>query len=83
MIELLTKDFEAKRQAILAKLLGRLNGKLDEDDRKYIEGAFRLYQNQILHGPITAVTEESHAGPSAPGGHTLLGALLKLFRLEE
>jgi len=79
----LTKDFEAKRQAIVAKLLGRLNGKLDEDDRKYIEGAFRLYQNQILHGPITAVTEETHAGPSAPGGHTLLGALLKLFRLEE
>jgi hypothetical protein len=57
-----------------------LNGQLGEADRKYIEGAFRLLQNQFLHGPISALTEETHA--DTPGGsHTLLEALRKLFRL--
>ncbi|MGH7173550.1 MAG: hypothetical protein ACRELG_24985 [Gemmataceae bacterium] len=35
--------------------------------------------NRLLHGPITALTEETHGG----GGHTLLDALRKLFRLQE
>ncbi|MBI1915260.1 MAG: glutamyl-tRNA reductase [Planctomycetes bacterium] len=82
VIERLTKAFEEKRQTILANLFSRQNGKLADSTQKDIEGAFRLFQNWILHGPITALTEETHAGPSAPGGHTLLGALLKLFRLE-
>jgi len=38
-----------------------------------------LLQNRILHGPISALSEESHK----PGGHTLLEALRKLFRIEE
>jgi glutamyl-tRNA reductase len=62
------------------QLLGRLNGRLTDADRRDIEGAFRLFQNRLLHGPITALTEESS---TSPGGHTLLDALRKLFRLQE
>jgi glutamyl-tRNA reductase len=79
VIARLTQDLEAKRQAIVAQLLGRLNGRLTEADQAYIEGAFRLLQNQFLHGPITALSEDPHAG----GSHTLLEALRKLFRLQE
>jgi glutamyl-tRNA reductase len=80
VIARLTQDFEAKRQAIVQQLLGRLNGRLTDADKAYIEGAFRLLQNQFLHGPITALTEEPHEGHS---GHTLLDALRKLFRLQD
>jgi glutamyl-tRNA reductase len=83
VIEKLTQEFESKRQAIVKQLLARLNGKLTEADQKYLEGAFRLLQNQILHGPISALTEEIHHGDSISGGHTLLDALRKLFRLQE
>jgi glutamyl-tRNA reductase len=83
VIARLTQDFEAKRQAILDQLFSRLNGRLSKEDQEYIEGAFRLLQNQILHGPISALTEETHEGPGTGGGHTLLDALRKLFRLEE
>ena len=69
--------------AILGNLFARLNGKLTDADRRYIEGAFRLLQNQILHGPISALTEETHEEASAAGGHTLLDALRKLFRLQD
>jgi glutamyl-tRNA reductase len=78
IIARLTQDLEAKRQAIVQQLLSRLNGRLSAADRSYIEGAFRLLQNQFLHGPISALTEETHEG-----GHTLLEALRKLFRLQE
>jgi glutamyl-tRNA reductase len=80
VIARLTQDFEAKRREIVGELLGRLNGRLTDDDRRQIEGAFRLLLNRLLHGPITALTEETHSGP---GGHTLLDALCKLFRLQE
>jgi glutamyl-tRNA reductase len=76
-IALLTADLQAKREAIVKQLLGKLNGQLTEADRRYIEGAFRLLQNQFLHGPISALADETHEG----GGHTLLEALRKLFRL--
>jgi glutamyl-tRNA reductase len=79
VIERLTRDFEAKREAIVSKLMARLNGKLTDADRAQIEGAFRLLQNQFLHGPISALAEEA---PEA-GRHTLLEALGKLFRLED
>jgi glutamyl-tRNA reductase len=79
VIARLTQDFEAKRQAVVQQLLARLNGRLTKEDRTYIEGAFRLLQNQFLHGPISALTEEPHES----GGHTLLDALRKLFRLED
>jgi glutamyl-tRNA reductase len=64
---------------VVAQLFGRLNGRLSEADQAYIEGAFRLLQNQFLHGPISALSEETHEG----GGHALLEALRKLFRLQE
>jgi glutamyl-tRNA reductase len=75
----LTADLEAKRRAIVEQLLVKLNGKLTEAERKYVEGAFRLLQNQFLHGPISALSEEPHEG----GRHTLLEALRKLFRLHD
>jgi glutamyl-tRNA reductase len=80
VIARLTQDFEAKRREIVRELLGKLNGRLTDDDRRQIEGAFRLLLNRLLHGPITALTEETHSGA---GGHTLLDALRKLFRLQE
>jgi glutamyl-tRNA reductase len=79
VIARLTEDFEAKRNAVVAQLLSRLNGRLSEEDRAYIEGAFRLLQNQFLHGPITALTEDAHEGAV----HTLLDALRRLFRFED
>ncbi len=79
IIAKLTQDFDAKRKAVLEQLLGRLNGKLTEAERAYVEGAFRLFQNQLLHGPIDALREASKEGSSA----TLLEAVRKLFRLEE
>ncbi len=78
LIARLTQDCDAKRQAIVTQLLGKLNGRLTEDERKYLEKAFHLLQNQILHGPITALDEAGQEG----GGH-LLEALRKLFRLPE
>ena len=80
VIARLTKDFEAKRQAIVQQLLVRFNGRLTTEERAYIEGAFRLLQNQFLHGPISALTEEPH---ESGGHHTLLDALRKLFRLQD
>jgi len=79
VIARLTQDFEAKRRAVLAQLLQRLNGRLGDADRAYIEGAFRLFQNQCLHGPISTLAEEAAEGTH----HTLLDALRKLFRLQE
>jgi glutamyl-tRNA reductase len=79
VIARLTQEFEAKREQVVRQLLARLNGKLTAADRTYIEGAFRLLQNQFLHGPIAALTEEPHGG----GSHTLLDALRKLFRLQD
>lgn len=80
VIAQLTQDVEAKRQAIVRQLFSRLNGKLSDADQAQIEGAFRLLQNQILHGPISALAEEPH---EPGGGHTLLDALRKLFRLQD
>jgi len=79
VIARLLEDCDAKRRVIVQELLGRLNGRLTEADRAYIEGAFRLLQNQFLHGPISALAEEAHEG----GGPALLEALRKLFRLRE
>lgn len=83
VIARLTQDLESKRKAVVQNLLSRLNGKLTEADKKYIEGAFRLLQNQFLHGPISALTEETRNNISSTGQHTLLDALRKLFSLQE
>ncbi len=78
-IALLTQGLEAIRKEVEAPLLAKFNGKLSPDERAEIQRAFRLLQNKFLHGPISALTEEAHA----PGRHTLLEALKKMFRLEE
>jgi glutamyl-tRNA reductase len=80
VIKHLTEEVEGKRQAIVQQLFDRLDGRLSEADRAEIEGAFRLFQNKVLHGPISALAEEAHEEGS---GHTLLEALRKLFRLPE
>ena len=79
VIARLTQDFEAKRRVIMRQLFSQLNGRLTEEDQEHIEGAFRLLQNQILHGPISALSAET---PES-GSHTLLDALRKLFRLQD
>ena len=81
VIERLTQGCDAKRKPIVEHLLGKLNGKLNEAEREYIEKAFQRYQNLVLHGPISALTEETHE--AGRGGHTLLEALRKLFRLQD
>jgi glutamyl-tRNA reductase len=83
VIARLKQDFEAKREAALKKLRAKLNGKLSDADLQYIEGAFRLFQNQVLHGPISALAEEVENAPAHPHGHSLLDALRKLFRLKD
>jgi hypothetical protein len=70
-----------KRQEVLQELFRRLNGRMSDADRRCIEGAFNLLQNRFLHGPLSVLAEETQA-PSH-GGHTLLDALRKLFRLQE
>jgi glutamyl-tRNA reductase len=80
VIARLNQEVESKRQAIVRELLERLDGRVTDADRAEIEGAFRLFQSKLLHGPISALAEEAHEGPS---GHTLLEALRKLFRLPE
>jgi glutamyl-tRNA reductase len=74
----LTAEVDKQRDAILAPLLAKLNGKLTDADRAYIEQAFRLFQNRLLHGPIAALHEASREGHS--GG--LREALMKLFGLK-
>jgi glutamyl-tRNA reductase len=81
VIALLKQDFEAKRNEVLRDLFNRLNGRLSDADRETISKAFDLLEGRFLNGPIRALKEETHAGP--PGGHTLLDALRKLFRLQE
>jgi glutamyl-tRNA reductase len=78
LIARLTAEFEARRREVLDPLLGRLNGKLTDKERQDIEAAFRLYQNKLLHGPITALGEASREGH----GPALLEAVRRLFRLD-
>ena len=79
VIARLTQDCDAKRAAITANVLAKLNGRLTDDDKRYIEKAFHLLQNQFLHGPISALDEAAREGHGGP----LLEALRKLFRLPE
>ena len=81
VIDRLTCDFEQKREEVLKRVFARLNGKLTETDKEDITGAFRRFQNQLLNGPISKLREETQN--ESAGGHTLLEALQKLFRLQE
>lgn len=77
IIARLTQDVDQKRRIIIDQLMSRLNGRMTAEDRQFIEKAFHLFQNRILHGPITALDDSSHEGS------TLLDALRKLFRLND
>ncbi len=74
----LMSEADRLREAILAPLLAKLKGKLTPAELEHIEGAFRLFQNKLLHGPIAALGEASRAGH----GGTLRDALMKLFGLK-
>ncbi|HEX3150684.1 MAG TPA: glutamyl-tRNA reductase [Gemmataceae bacterium] len=78
LIARLTAEFEARRREVVEPLLGRLNGKLTAKERQDVEAAFRLYQNKLLHGPISALGDASKDG----GGPALLDAIRRLFRLD-
>ena len=58
VVERLIQECDARRQAIVQPLLDKLNGKLTEAERKYLEKAFQRLQNQLLDGPISALTDE-------------------------
>jgi glutamyl-tRNA reductase len=83
VIERLTRDFEAKRQAVVRRLFAKLSGEVSEADREYIEGALRLFESRILHGPISALAMEAEQPRAAADGQGLLDALRSLFRLPE
>lgn len=73
----LTAEADRQRELIVKQLLDKLNGKLTDADKAYLEGACRLLQNKILHLPIAALQEASR------NGHTgLREALMKLFGLK-
>ena len=74
----LTDEVDRLREAVLEPLLAKLNGKLTDADRAYIEGAFRLFQSRLLHGPIAALRDSGNE----PHGVTLREALMKLFGLK-
>jgi len=73
----LTAEVDKIRELVVTQLLEKLNGKYTNEDKAYIEGAFRLLQNKVLHGPIAALQEASRHGH--PG---LREALMKLFGLK-
>ena len=81
VIEQLTRWCETRRQEAANRVLSRLRGKLSDADCAATDKAFSRFQNQLLHEPIRALTEEAHAG--AASGYTLVEALLKLFRLPD
>jgi glutamyl-tRNA reductase len=74
----LTSEADRLRDAVLLPLLAKLDGKLTPAELEYLEGAFRLFQNKLLHGPIAALQEASRTGH----GGTLRDALMKLFGLK-
>lgn len=84
VIQRLQQEVEAKREKIVTNVLSKLNGKLSDEEKKYLTKSYALLTSQILHGPIKALTEETPAERSTgPHKHTLLEAILKLFRLED
>jgi glutamyl-tRNA reductase len=81
VIERLTQDFQAKRQAVAGRLFAKLSPQMSQTDREYIEGALRLFESRILHGPISALAEEANQSRTPVDGQNLLDALRSLFRL--
>ncbi len=73
----LRSEVDKVRDEVLAPLLAKLNGKLSDAEKDQIAGAFRLFQNKLLHGPIAALQDASKDGDRG----SLVDALRKLFRL--
>jgi glutamyl-tRNA reductase len=73
----LHEEVDKVRDAVVAELLQKMNGKLTETEKAQIERAFRLFQSRLLHGPIAALKESSREGHSG-----LREALRKLFGLK-
>jgi glutamyl-tRNA reductase len=74
----LTAEADRLREEVVRKLLAKLTGKLTPAELEFLEGAFRLFQNKLLHGPIAALQEASRSGHSG----TLVDAIRKLFGLK-
>lgn len=74
----LTSEVDKLRSEIVAPLMAKLNGKLTPEERKHVEGAFRLFQNRLLHGPIAALQEATKEGQA----HTFADVIRKLFGLK-
>ncbi|GIW82271.1 MAG: glutamyl-tRNA reductase [Gemmatales bacterium] len=81
IITRLTEDVTSKRLAILDRLRRQLDDEISPEAWQRIEAALRLFQNQILHGPISALAENAREHGSHD--HYLLDALRKLFRLQD
>jgi glutamyl-tRNA reductase len=81
LIAQLTRWCDTRRQEAVKNVLSRLKGKLSDADCKVTEKAFSRFQNLFLHGPISAITEETRAG--AASGYTLAEAVCKLFHLAD
>ena len=77
VIQQLRTEVDKVRADVVQPLLMKLDGKLTPAEKEYIEGAFKLFQNKLLHGPIAALQEASREGSSG----SLLEAVKKLFRL--
>ena len=78
MIVALKEKAEAIRLAETKRVLDRL-GTLTPEQREAIAGLTLSIVNKLLHGPLTALKEETHGS----NGNMLLEATQKLFLLEK
>jgi glutamyl-tRNA reductase len=74
VISQLRREWDARREAELARLYAERPG-LTPEDRAAVAHAFERFQNKLLHSPISAL--RSAAADGAP--HGLLDALKRLF----
>jgi glutamyl-tRNA reductase len=83
IIARLTQEAEAKRKAMMEQLFRKLDAKLSDAEKASIEGAVRLFQNQLLHSVIAALADDAHPVVETHSPHTLMDAARKLLRLQE
>jgi glutamyl-tRNA reductase len=77
VIRELTLEFDRIRSSVVSPLLSKWNGKLSQEEKLQLEYAFKLFQSQLLHGPIAALHDASKSGEQ----RTMLDAIKKLFKL--
>ena len=78
IIAQLMQECESQRKSMIADVRAKFNSQLSKEQLEYIESKFKLLQTRLLHGPISALAEEM----AEPSKHTLLEAMMKMFRLE-